>query len=220
MSTPKPLPVSGNSALGPSAARIAAQDAQITQLVQQNKALEKTISQLRAEVEMEKKRGAEAVNQMRQCWKAESAEWREGCDSLQAKHRLAHLETRMSLEHERGYRLEDREALLREKTAVLLREYKITLFQARETELVAQIANLEVWSIGRCGTVSYSYHSQDEIESLQEERIQTISLHDAEVSQIALKLAKTEGRLNESSQQLVTLAQQKKALEVCKVSIV
>ncbi|KAF8575959.1 hypothetical protein K439DRAFT_1283927, partial [Ramaria rubella] len=124
-------------------ARAAKQDAQIAQLVQQIRTLEHSQNQLRAQLRAEETRGVDAVNQIRERWKAESKEWRDGCDSLQAKHRLAHLRTRMTLEHERGLRLEDKEELIREKTATMLREYKITLFQARETELVAQVAELE-----------------------------------------------------------------------------
>lgn len=141
---PKPLSVSKSPSRGPAEARVAVQDAQIAQLVQQNRTLEHTLAQLRTQLKEEEARGIDAVNQMREKWKAERKEWQDGCDSLQAKHRLAHLGTRVALEHERSLRLEDRETLIREKTATMLREYKITLFQARETELVAQVAALEV----------------------------------------------------------------------------
>lgn len=144
---PKPLSISRSSSTDPAAARAATQDAQIAQLVQQNRTLEHTITQLRAELRAEEARAADAINQIRERWKVERKEWQDGCDSLQEKHRLAHLETRVALEHERGYRLEDRAALIAEKTATLLREYKITLFQAKETELVAQVATLEVCTI-------------------------------------------------------------------------
>ena len=143
---PKPLSVSKSPGHEAAVARAATQDAQISQLVQQNRTLEHTLAQLRAQLQAEETRGIDAVNQIRERWKAESKEWRDGCDALQARHRLAHLGTRMALEHERGFRLEDREELIREKTATLLREYKLTLFQARETDLVAQVAALEVWS--------------------------------------------------------------------------
>jgi hypothetical protein len=147
MSAPKPVFVSTSPSLGPAAARAATQDAQIAQLVQQNRTLEHSLTQLRNQLQAEKARGTDAVNQIKDRWKSESREWRDGCDALQAKHRLAHLGTRVALEHERGLRLEDKEVLTREKTATLLREFKLTLFQARETDLVAQVAVLEVWMV-------------------------------------------------------------------------
>ena len=143
-SPPKPVSLSKNPSIAPAAARVAAQDAQIAQLVQQNRTLEHTLEQLRKELRAEVARGSDAVNQIRERWKEERQEWRDVCDSVQEKHRLAHLETRVALEHERGFRLEDKAQLITEKTATLLCEYKITLFQAKETELVAQVASLEV----------------------------------------------------------------------------
>ena len=142
LSLPRPLPEKPST--GPAAARAAAQDAQIAELVEQNRTLNHTLSTLRVQLQEEVVRGTNAVNQIRERRKSERKEWRDGCDSLQERHRLAHLQTRVALEHERGYRIEDRAALVTERAASLLREYKITLFQKRETELQTSTRSSEV----------------------------------------------------------------------------
>ncbi|KAF8520502.1 hypothetical protein JB92DRAFT_2894757 [Gautieria morchelliformis] len=196
MSLPAPRPLSVSKSSSPAAARAAAQDAQIAQLVEQNRALEESVSQLRDQLSAEEARGIDAVNQIRERWKVESKEWRDGCDSIQARHRLAHLQTRVALEHERGFRLEDREALIREKTATLLRDYKITLFQARETDLVDQVAVLE-----------------EETQLQREEMANMLTRHEAEIARMSVELTHAEARQQENVEQVGNVVGERKALK-------
>ncbi|KAF8508528.1 hypothetical protein BU17DRAFT_99697 [Hysterangium stoloniferum] len=193
---PKPLSVSTNPGLAPAAARAAAQDAQISELVQQNRNLEQSIVQLRSQLKAEEARAIEAVNSIHDQWKAESKEWRDGCDALQARHRLGHLATRVALEHERGFRLEDKEQLLQERVATLQREYKITLFQAKETDLMLQVVELE-----------------DEVESQREELVQILSEHEIEVARLNAKLGTAEARRHANTEQAGNVAKEIKTLE-------
>ena len=131
------------SSADPNEAMVANQQKHIADLVARSKTLEHTITKLRAAVAEEKERAADAVAQIRQQWETERKEWREGCDSLQAAHRIAHLRTATEVDREHAAVLEMKEALRRERIARVHRDYKIVLFQTRELELEERVAQLE-----------------------------------------------------------------------------
>ncbi|PIL35605.1 hypothetical protein GSI_02333 [Ganoderma sinense ZZ0214-1] len=132
-----------SSSTDPNDAMVASQQKHIADLVSRNKTLEHTTTRLRAAVAEEQERAADAVAQVQQRWEAERSEWRAGCDSLQAAHRIAHLRTAVDADRDHAALLEAKEALRRESIARVARDYKIVLFQAKELELEMRVSQLQ-----------------------------------------------------------------------------
>ena len=132
-----------SSSTDPNEAMVASQQKHIADLVARNKTLEHTTTRLRAAVAEEQERAADAVAQVQKRWEAERSEWRGGCDSLQAAHRIAHLRTAVDADREHAALLEAKEALRRESIARGVRDYKIVLFQAKELELEMRVSQLQ-----------------------------------------------------------------------------
>lgn len=121
----------------------ASQQAHIDELVQQNRTSEHTIKKLHKALDDEKERGIDVVKRLKAASQEERAEWREGCDSLLGSHRIVHLRTRIEFDKERMQVMKEKEETRKERLLVLQRDYKLTLFQAREAELERRIAQLE-----------------------------------------------------------------------------
>ncbi|KAG1858764.1 hypothetical protein DFJ58DRAFT_295119 [Suillus subalutaceus] len=111
---------------------VASQQSYIENLVQKTRNLEHTIKKLNDELSLEQTRAKDTVNIMKQQWRTEQKEWHVGCDALQACHGIAHLRTACALDDERIALLKEREIARRERLARIQRDYKITMFQARE----------------------------------------------------------------------------------------
>lgn len=136
-------PSRSGQSVGPNEAMVINQQQHISELVARNKTLEHTISKLKAAVEAENAHAHDAVAQIEARWKAERAEWREGCDSLQIAHRIAHLRTGDDLDRARGALLEAKEALRTERLLRMQRDFRLVMFQAKEIELEQRNATLE-----------------------------------------------------------------------------
>ena len=103
---------------------ITSQQAHINELVQKTRTLDNTIKDLQ-----------EQLKDSRAQWQAEHREWIDGCDSLMACHRIAHLRTNVRLAQERVALAHERDTTRRERVAVIQRDYNLILFKAREKEL-------------------------------------------------------------------------------------
>jgi chromosome segregation ATPase len=103
---------------------IASQQAHINELVQKTRTLDSTIKDLQ-----------DKLTNSRAQWQAEHKEWIDGCDSLMACHRIAHLRTNVRLAQERVALGHERDSTRRERVAVIQRDYNLILFKAREKEL-------------------------------------------------------------------------------------
>jgi regulator of replication initiation timing len=103
---------------------IASQKAHIDELVQKTRTLEHTIQRLQ-----------DQLSNSRAEWQTERKEWADGCDSLMACHRIAHLRTDVLLAQERVALAHERELVRRERVMVIQRDYNLILFKAREKEL-------------------------------------------------------------------------------------
>ncbi|KAG9225058.1 hypothetical protein CCMSSC00406_0008778 [Pleurotus cornucopiae] len=120
----------------------ASQQAHIDQLVQQNRTLQHGVKKLHEELAAEQKRGQQVVQKIQEQWHVERLQWQEGCDTLQACHKLEYLRLTMDLEKEQDNVLKERNRTRLEKVARLQRDFKITMFQARENELERQVEDL------------------------------------------------------------------------------
>jgi len=103
---------------------IASQKTHIDELVQKTRSLDNTIKGLQ-----------EQLSNSRAEWQAERKEWVDGCDSLLACYRIAHLRSNVLLAQERVALAHERDLTRRERVAVIQRDYNLILFKAREKEI-------------------------------------------------------------------------------------
>ncbi|KAG2038881.1 hypothetical protein BDR03DRAFT_953031 [Suillus americanus] len=157
-----PTPVRAAAPFAPHDAMVASQQGHIENLVQKTRNLEHTIKKLNDELSLEQTRAKDTVNVVKQQWRAEQKEWHVGCDALQACHRIAHLRTACALDDERIAVLKEREIARRERLARIQRDYKITMFQVRETELESQIEDLQADLDSQVAQAVYSFRSRDQ----------------------------------------------------------
>ncbi|KAG1886988.1 hypothetical protein F4604DRAFT_1916823 [Suillus subluteus] len=157
-----PTPVRTAAPFAPHDAMVASQQGHIENLVQKTRNLEHTIKKLNDELSLEQTRAKDTVNATKQQWRAEQKEWHVGCDALQACHRIAHLRTACALDDERIAVLKEREIARRERLARIQRDYKITMFQAREAELEGQIEDLQADLDSQVAQTQYSLKSRDQ----------------------------------------------------------
>jgi hypothetical protein len=120
------------------------QQTHIDDLVQKNRTLDHVAKKLKDELILEQTRSKEAAKAIKAQWQTESTEWREGCDSLQACHRIAHLRTLAELDKERLAVVKEKDVIREEAVARLQRDYRITMFQIRECELEGIIEDLAI----------------------------------------------------------------------------
>ncbi|KAG9315333.1 glycoside hydrolase superfamily [Chiua virens] len=132
------------------------QHAHINDLVQKNRSAEQTVRKLKEDLS---KAAADilALNDERKSWEGdrkawtierhklmdERKTWAEGCDTMQACHRIQQCRVACALDDERVAVLKMQEVARREQLKRLQRDYKITKFQAREAELEAQLEEAE-----------------------------------------------------------------------------
>ena len=157
-----PTPVRTTAPFAPHDAMVASQQGHIEDLVQKSRTLEHTIKKLREELILEQARAKDAVDVVKQQWLVERNDWHAGCDALQACHRIAHLRTACALDEEQIAVLKEREIARREKLARLQRDYRITMFQARETELENQLEDLRAELDHQVTQTEHSLKSQNE----------------------------------------------------------
>lgn len=191
----------GSSSADPNEAMVANQQKHITDLVTRNKTLEHTATLLRAAVAEEKEHATDAVAQVQQRWEAERKEWRDGCDSLQAAHRIAHLRTAVDADRGNAAMLEIKEALRRESIARAVRDYKITLFQAKELELEMRVAQLE-----RDLEAAHEAR-EDAVLDVEEEMQETVTVLEARCAELA-------GQLKAAAAEQTRAVKEKEKVEV------
>lgn len=121
----------------------ASNQSQINDLVQRNRTLEHKVKKLSEQLAMEDSRAKEAVAKIRDEWKLKELEWREGCDTLQACYGIVQLRNNLEMEKERMVVLKEMEVVRKEKIKSLQRDFRITMFQAKEAELEGRITELE-----------------------------------------------------------------------------
>ncbi len=94
-------------------------------------------------MEREKERGEELARRTDSLVQRDREDRNEVYESLMAGHRIVHLTTQIELMKAREQVVKQREESRRERIEVLHRDFKLTLFQARESELERRIAELE-----------------------------------------------------------------------------
>lgn len=140
----------------PHEAMVASQLAHINELVQKNRSLEQTIRKLDEDLSNStadiialnaerKSREGDRKTWMgeHQKWMDERKTWAEGCNTMQACHRIQQYRVACALHDERVAVLNMQEAARKEHLKRLQRDYKITMFQAREADLEAQVEQVE-----------------------------------------------------------------------------
>ncbi|KAF5367584.1 hypothetical protein D9758_003712 [Tetrapyrgos nigripes] len=121
----------------------ASQRTHIDDLVQRNRTLEHTIKKLKEELNLEKSRSKNAINDIHAKWNKDKEEWRDGCDILQTLNRIEQLRLQVQLEKERSSVLHERDATRQERIQVLRRDAVLTTFKINEEELATKIEDLE-----------------------------------------------------------------------------
>ncbi|THV07424.1 hypothetical protein K435DRAFT_959998 [Dendrothele bispora CBS 962.96] len=121
----------------------ASQQSHINDLVQRNRALEHTIKKLKDELTLEKSRSKNAINDIHTKWTRDQEAWRDGCDTLQNLHRIEQLRLQVALEKEKSNVLNEQGFIRKEKLANIQRDFRITSFQIRESELERRVEELE-----------------------------------------------------------------------------
>jgi hypothetical protein len=150
---------------------IASQKAHINELVQKTRTLDSTIKDLQ-----------EQLTNSRTQWQAEHREWTDGCDSLMACHRIAHLRTNVRLAQEHVALTHERDLMRRERVGVIQRDYNLILFKAREKELEIETDHLREELRGATdGNVVLVAQLRNKLaERLRELKEKATLLHDAE----------------------------------------
>ena len=120
-----------------------ANQVQIDDLVQRNRALEYLNNRLNDRLSAEANRSKEAVQDFQKRWHEKEKSLREECEDFLAYYRCAQLSTVSALETERMNVLNEQKALREEKLLRLQRDFRITMFYAKERELEERIMELE-----------------------------------------------------------------------------
>ena len=144
-STPTPSGPSGSrtSVYAASLEAAAKQQSHVDELIVKNRTLEHTVEKLRTALNAEETRSRDAVQKIQQKWEAEREEWREGCDALQAAHRVAHLRTAIECDKERMEVLRGKERDRQERLKKLQRDFQLVMFQIGESKQEHRIRELE-----------------------------------------------------------------------------
>lgn len=121
----------------------AANQAQIDDLVRRNRTLEFTNKKLSEQITTETERSKEAVLEIRKQWHEQEILMRQECEAFLACYRFVQLRTASELETERLNVLNEQKALRKEKLLRLQRDFRITMFYAKERELEERIVELE-----------------------------------------------------------------------------
>jgi hypothetical protein len=166
---PNLIPSTPSSA--PQEAMITSQKTHINELVQKTRTLDNTVKGLE-----------EQLSNSRAQWQAEHREWTDGCDSLMACHRIAHLRTNVRLAQERVALSHERDFMRRERVGVIQRDYNLILFKAREKELEIEADHLrEELRNAADGNVALVAQLKDKLaEGMRELKEKATLLRDAE----------------------------------------
>ena len=138
-----PVKLAATPSNGPNEAMVASLQAHIDDLVQKNRTCEYEKRKLQQLLEREKERGEEHARRANSVVQREREEWKEGCDSLLASHRIVHLRTLIELDKTREEVLREKEGGRKERLEVLNRDFRLSLFQAKELELEMKVSALE-----------------------------------------------------------------------------
>ncbi|KAI0694610.1 hypothetical protein BC835DRAFT_999225 [Cytidiella melzeri] len=143
MNRKAPTPIRSTPSSAPLEAMVAKQQAHIDELVMQNRTSEQIILKLKAEIDIGKHRHDNNLQQIKQQFEQERAEWKQAGDSLQNLWRIAYLRIVTALEKEKADGLKTKEELRLARLARLQRDYQIGMFQAKELESENQIVDLQ-----------------------------------------------------------------------------
>lgn len=121
----------------------ASNQSQIDDLVQRNRILELANKKQADESAAIIQKSKDSTLLLQKQWQAGQAEWRHGCDILQSCHRIVQLRSVVEAEKERMNVLKEMDVTRMEKLKRLQRDFRITMFQAREIELEERISELE-----------------------------------------------------------------------------
>lgn len=139
--SPVKLAVTPTSA--PNETMIASLQTHIDELVQKNRTCEHEKKKLQQALEREKERGEDLARRTDTLVQQDRKSWNEVYESLMAGHRIVHLTTQIELIKAREQIVKQREESRQERITVLQRDFKLTVFQAREAELERKVAKLE-----------------------------------------------------------------------------
>ncbi|KAF9267759.1 hypothetical protein L218DRAFT_954955 [Marasmius fiardii PR-910] len=166
---------------------------------------------MKEQVELEKTRARTTIQELQSRWHTEQKQWREAVDTLQACHRIAHLRVQAEVESGRKNVLIEQAARRKEKLAVAQRDFMITKFQIRESELERAIEEEE----GKASEAKMRY--EQEIRLLkgkvaelvahvhaQEELIEAGDLAQGELQDQLTELQKARAEKEVSSESVVT----------------
>lgn len=205
MSRSIPTAIRSIPSSAPYEAMAVSQQTHIDDLVQKNRTLDHVAKKLKDELNLEQTRSKEAAKAIKAQWQAESAEWREGCDSLQACHRIAHLRTVVELDKERLALVKEKDVARQERIAVLQRDYRITMFQIRESDLEGRIEELE-----------------DELEELRAQTEESthaiVAQYQDAAEKLRLKSAQFAAEAARKTMELAATEKEKDRIEVCRFS--
>jgi hypothetical protein len=158
---------------------IASQKTHIDELVQKTRTLDNTIKSLQ-----------EQLSNSRAEWQAERKEWVDGCDSLLACYRIAHLRSNVLLAQERVALAHERDITRRERVAVIQRDYNLILFKAREKEIELEADRLKEELRGTAnGNVALVVELREKLaEGMRELKEKAALLRDAEKAREAAEV--------------------------------
>ncbi|KAI6108892.1 hypothetical protein EDD16DRAFT_1617088 [Pisolithus croceorrhizus] len=219
---------------------VAAQQTHINELVQKTRSLENEIEKLTEQLERTTTESAAVVSERgtwetdrkawaseRQKWMDERKVWVEGCDTMQACHRIQQYRMACALGNERVTVLRMQDEARKEQLQRLQRDYKITTFQAREADLEVRIAELEDMHDNaeaarvqcekvsqtleaRCATLVGEVNAKTaEIQSVQKQREQA----EEELRRLREALADASAATTSSTSKLTRLTAQRDALQ-------
>lgn len=171
---------------------VSKQHSRMDELVLKNRTLEHTVEKLKNVIATEEARGREAMQKIQKGYVQERTEWQQGCDALQAAHRLAHLKTAVELDKERVAVWSAREASRKERLSVLQRDYQLVMFQIQETDHLDRVAELE----DELENLRYDYEleiqvlsrSYDELDSKVAEYVEELDAARQEKAQLEVRL--------------------------------
>ncbi|KAF7316837.1 hypothetical protein HMN09_00417000 [Mycena chlorophos] len=116
---------------------------QIEDLVQRNRTLEHLNKKLHDELNLNAEAHKRAVHDLKSQFAEERVSVREGCNRILSAHQLAHLRLNTRLVEAEEVALKEADLTRQQKLACLHRDFQLTMFRARESELEARIEELE-----------------------------------------------------------------------------
>lgn len=130
----------------------------------------------------------------RQKWMNERKTWADSCDTMQACHRIQQYRVACALHDERVAVLKTQDLARKEQLKRLQRDYKITMFQAREAELEAQI---------------------DQVEELRDEAEEVRDGYEKSTQELKARTAALAGEVKSKTAEIQAVNKQREQVEVC-----